>query len=78
MKGSFMKKLLPFEAIYALFRVVLFTPAGLEAVLKARPLSREFLAQIGIRLAILTKRDGTFALIFDSKRIFCGFFHFSV
>ena len=31
-----------------LFSEWLFTPAGLEPVLKVRPLFREFLAQIGI------------------------------
>ena len=33
---------------YMLFSEWLFTPAGLEPVLKVRPLFREFLAQIGI------------------------------
>jgi len=32
-----------------LFSEWLFTPAGLESVLRIRPLFREFLAQIGIR-----------------------------
>ena len=36
-----------------LFSEWLFTPAGLEPVLRVRPLFREFLAQIGIILRLL-------------------------
>jgi len=44
---------------YMLFSEWLFTPAGLEPVLKVRPLFREFLAQIGISICIRLRPQKT-------------------